>query len=84
MDTRYISFEKNYVIIRIGNLLKTANKKHHTGVVKFPHFPLNKNICPVYCLTKYPNATKPRRDNITSLLTTLKPYKPISKDIVVR
>ena len=33
------TFEENYVIIRIGNLLKTTNKKHHTGEVKFPHFP---------------------------------------------
>lgn len=39
MDTKNITFEENYVIIRIGNLIKTANKKHHTGEVKFLHFP---------------------------------------------
>ena len=44
MDTRNITFEENYVIIRIGNLLKTTYKKHHTGEVKLPHFPSNKNM----------------------------------------
>ena len=27
--------EENHFIFRIGNLLKTFNKKHHTGEVKF-------------------------------------------------
>ena len=44
------------------NLLKTTNKKHHSGEVKFPHFASNENICPVYCLTKYLDAKTPRRD----------------------
>ena len=43
MDTRNVTFEENYVIIGTVNLLKTRNKKHHTGEVKFPHFPSNKN-----------------------------------------
>ena len=67
MDTRNITFEENYVTIRIRNLLKTKN---NTGEVEFPHFSSNKNICPVYCLTKYLDATKPRRGNITSLFIT--------------
>ena len=85
MDTRNITFEESYVIIRIGNLLKTTNKKQHTGEVQFPYFPSNKYICLVYCLTKYLDAIKPRRDNITSLfIASLKPYRPISKDTVAR
>ena len=52
MDTRSIAFEENYVIIRIGNLFKTRNKKNHTGNVKVSHFPSTKDICSVYCLNK--------------------------------
>ena len=84
MDTGNITFEENHFIIRIGNLLKTFNKKHHTGEVKFSLFPSNKNIT-VYYLTKYLDATKPRRDNITSLFITklkLISYKSTSKDHV--
>ena len=33
MDTRRITFEENYVIIRIGNLLKATNEKCHTEEV---------------------------------------------------
>ena len=54
--------------LKIGNLLKTTNKRYHTGEVTFPHFPSNKNICPVYCLTKYFDATKPRGDNFCHCL----------------
>ena len=81
MDIRNITFEENYVIIRRGSLLKTTNKKHHTGEVKFPHFPVKQKHMPSYCLTKYLDATKPRRDKIISLfITTIKPYKLISKE----
>ena len=81
MDTRNITFEENYVIIRIGDILKTTNQKNHTGEVKYPKFPSNTNICPVYCLTKYLDATKPFRTigNTSLFVTTKKPYNPILK-----
>ena len=83
MDTRNITFEENYVIIRIGNLFKTTNKKHHTGNVKVSHFPSTKGICSVYCLNKisWCNKTDEKRYYFT-VYNHIKPYKPILKDTV--
>ena len=50
---------------------------------KFPHYPLNKNIYPVFCLKKYLETTKLMRRSITSLfIASLKLSKPVSTDIV--
>ena len=33
-----LPFKKIILSIKLGNVLKTTHKKHHTGEVKFPHF----------------------------------------------
>ena len=37
-DIRKVILEVNYIVTRIGDALKTASKKQHTGEVKFPRY----------------------------------------------
>ena len=44
MDIRNITMEEICVIIRIGDLLKTSNRRFHNGELKFPKCIENTNI----------------------------------------
>ena len=53
MDIRNITMEEACLIIRIGDLLKTSNRKFHNEELKFPKYIENTNICPVTTLKQY-------------------------------
>ena len=85
MDIRNTTVKSELCTIRIGDLLKTSNRKFHVGELKFPEFRDNPSICPVNCLRQYLAYTKPLRGVHTKIFLTLtKPYKPASADTLSR
>ena len=50
IDIRNITMEETSLIIRIRDLVKTANRKFHNGESKSPKYIENTNICPVTTL----------------------------------
>ena len=85
MDIRNITMEETCLIIRIGDLLKTSNRKFHNGELKFPKYIENTNICPVTTLKQYLHMTSKNRGEIKSLfITQVRPFKPASKDTIAR
>ena len=84
MDIRNTTIEENFLIIRIGDKLKTTSIKFHVGEIKFPVHE-NANVCPVKLFKQYIDVTKSLRGSITCLfITTSKPYRPASKDTLAR
>ena len=84
MDSGNISFEKNAVIIRIVDLLKTSTQKFHLGEIKFLNYH-HKTICSMEVLKCYVDLRKDLRGDLTGLfITTAKPYRKISKDTLSR
>ena len=83
MDIRNITMEQTCLIIRIGDLLKTSNRKFHNEELKFPKYIENSNICPVRTLKQYLHMTSKNRGEIKSLfITQIRPFKPASKDTI--
>ena len=76
--------EENFLIIRIGDKLKTTSIKFRVGKIKFPVYE-NANVCPVKLFKQYMGNTKSLRSTITCLfITTSKPYRPAFKDNLPR
>ena len=70
------TIEEHYLIIRVGNKLKTTSIKFHVGEIKFPVYE-NANVCPVKLFKQYVNVAKLFWGSITCLfITTPKPYRP--------
>ena len=84
MDLRNICFEKDVVIIRIGDFLKTSTQKFHLGEIEFPSYH-DKTICPMEKLKYYIDLTTDIRGDLTGLfITTTKPYRKVSKHTLSR
>ena len=82
MDLRNICFEKDVVIIRIGDLLKTSTQRFHLGEIKFPSYH-DKTIYPIEVLKCCIDLTEDIRGNLTGLyITTRKPYRKASKECI--
>ena len=81
IDIHNLSFEDNFMVIRIGHMMKASTKKLHIGEIKFPWYQENDKICVFTCMKKYLKLTVNLRGNITRLfITTTKPYKTASQD----
>ena len=84
MDIRNTNIKENFLIIRIGDKLKTASIKFHVGEIKFPVYE-NVNVCLEKLFKQYIDVTKSLRGSITCLfITTLKSYRSASKDTLAR
>ena len=81
MDIRNTTIEENFLIIRIGDQLKTTGIKFHVGEIKFPVYE-NANVCPVKLFKQYIDVTKSLRGSTTCLFITTS--KPFSKDTLAR
>ena len=82
MDIRNTTTEENFLIIRIGDQLKTTGIKFHVGEIKFPVYE-NANVCPVKLFKQYIDVSL--MGSTTCLfITTSKPYRPASKDTLTR
>ena len=78
MDIRNTTIEENFLIIRIGDQLKTTAIKFHVGEIKFSVYE-NANICTVKLFKQYIDVTKSLRSSTTCLFITKgKPYRPAS------
>ena len=85
MVIRNITMEDTCLIIRIGDLLKTSNRKFHYGELKFPKYIENTNICSVTTLKQYLHMTSKNLGEIKSLfITHVRAFKPDSKDTIAR
>jgi len=67
----------DFIVIRIGDPLKTTTRKFHVGEVKFSSYTVDTKVCPLECLKQYLKLTSTLRGNI-------KPYKSASKDSLSR
>ena len=77
--------EETSLIIRIRDLVKTANRKFHNGESKSPKYIENTNICPVTTLKHYLHMTSKNVGEIKSLfIIQVRPFKPTSKDTIAR
>ena len=84
MDIQNTTVEDNFLIIPIGDKLKTTSIKFHVGEIKFPVYE-NAKVCPVKLFKQYIDVTKSIRGSITCLfITTSRPYRPASKDTLAR
>ena len=85
MEIRNITMEETCLIISMGDLLKTSNRKFHNGELKLPKYIENTNICPVTTLKQYLRMTSKNRGQIKSLfITQIRSFKPASKDTIAR
>ena len=84
MDIRNTSIKENFLVIRIGDKLKTTSIKFHVGEIKFPVYE-NANVCPVKLFKQYIDVANLLSGSITCLfITTSKPCRPASKDTLAR
>ena len=85
IDIRNLSFEVNFLVICIGDIMKKLNKNLHIGEIKFPRYRENDKICVSTRMREYLKLTANLRGNITHLfITTTKPYKIASQDTFAR
>ena len=66
-DIRNLSFEENFLFIRIDDIMNTSNKKFNIGDIKFPRYQEYNKICVFTCMKEYSKLTANLRGNITSL-----------------
>ena len=84
MDIRNTTIEENFLIIQIGDRLKTTDIKFHVGEIKVPVYE-NASVCPVKLFKQYIDVIKSLRGSTTCLfITTSKPDRPASKDTLAR
>ena len=85
IDIRNLSFEENFLVIRIGGIMKTSNKKFHIDEIKFPRYEENDKICVFTCMKEYLKLTANLGGNITHLsLPQLNLYKIAPQDTLAR
>ena len=90
IDIRNLSFEENFLVICIGDIMKTSNKNLHIGEIKFPRYRENDKICVSTCMREYLKLTANLRGNIniSSLpqlnLTKLLPKTPLQDGLKLR
>ena len=65
-----LSFEENFLVIRVGDIMKTSNKKLHIGEIKFPQYQENDKTCVLYMYERILKLIVNLRLNITHLFIT--------------
>ena len=65
-----LSSEENFLVIRVGDIMKTSNKKLHIGEIKFPQYQENDKICVLYMYERILKLIVNLRLNITHLFIT--------------
>ena len=84
-DIRNMSLTKDYVIFRLGDLLKTSRPGQPTPEVVFPAYPLDRKLCVVTTVRSYIKRTRDTRGNHTRLLLTSRsPVSIASRDTIRR
>ena len=84
MDIQNTTIEETFLIIRVGDKLKTTSIKFHVEKIKFPVYE-NANVCPVKLFKQYIDPAKSLWGRVTCLfIITSKPYRPASKDTLAR
>ena len=83
-DIRGTTKEENFLIIRIGDKLKTTSIKFNVGEITFTIYE-NANVCPAKLFKQCIDITKSLRGNMACLfITTSKQHRPASKDTLAR
>ena len=87
LDIRYLSRNENVVTFTIAELTKTT-QPGKKKVVHYLSLKQEHRLCPVVALEEYLKRTSPIRRNNTSkmqlLLSTMKPFHPMSKSTIAR
>ena len=63
-DIRNTTIKENFVVIRIGDKVKTTSIKFHVGKIKFPVYE-NANVRPVKLFKQYIDVPKSLRGSMT-------------------
>ena len=82
MDLKNMEVDKNYIKIRIGELLKQSKPKTHLAELYIEAFGQNPNICVVKTLKFYLKRTENIRKDSCLFLITQKPHSPESKSTI--
>ena len=83
-DLRNITWERDRVICRIADLLKTSTPKKHQSEIVLKTF-VDKRICVVHYLDMYKKRTEMLRGKETRLFISVnKPHKGVSRDTIRR
>lgn len=78
-----IRVEKDKVYIVPNHILKQSKPGHHLDVICLKAYS-DKSLCIVKVLTEYLHRTEYLRSGDKLLISTVKPYKAVSKDTVAR
>lgn len=85
MDLRNMSWTKEDVRCRFGDLLKTSGPNKHQNEVVFCAFPSDLAICVVHYLKQYVKRTRAFRGTETRLfISWTAPHKAVSRDTIRR
>ena len=80
MDLQFIKLTQNSINIQLMELLKTSKPGKHLAPLLLYEFETDKRLCVVETMIEYIKRTKILRGKESKLfITTLKPYKPISR-----
>ena len=82
MNLQNIEINKNYVKIRIGDLLKRSKPNRHLNEIYIESFKQNEAICVVKVLNKYIEITQNIRTDSCLFIITQKPYSAASKSTI--
>ena len=84
MDIRNMSWERDRIVCRFGDLLKTSTPKKHQSQIILNSF-VDKRICVVHYLKMYRKRTEMLRGSETKLFISVnKPHKGVSRDTIRR
>ena len=82
MNLKNIEINKNYVKIRIGDLLKQSKPQKHLNEIYIEAFDQNEAICVVKVLNKYIEVTQDIRTDSSLFIITQKPHLAASKSTI--
>lgn len=79
-----IKFSNDQVFIAPSHLLKQTRPGCHIDTIVFDKYRKNEKLCIVSVLNEYLKRTKDLRSNNKLLISTMKPFKAVSKDTISR
>ena len=82
MNLKNIEINKNYVKIRIGDLLRQSKPQKHLNEFYIEAFDQNEAICVVKVLNKYIEVTQNIRTDSSLFINTQKPHSAAPKSMI--
>lgn len=84
VETSDIKFVDDQVCIAPSHILKQTRPGKHIDTIIFKKYPKNEKLCIVAVISEYLKRTKDLRTSEKLLISTVKPFGPISKSTISR